>query len=73
MNKTSTANHYAGRDETPVRMIVVDMDGTLLGVDGKVSPRTLAAISPAGGGVPAGSAVSCAIAGGRRGRGAGDR
>jgi HAD superfamily hydrolase (TIGR01484 family) len=28
-------------------MIVVDMDGTLLGVDGKVSPRNLTAIRAA--------------------------
>src|SRR6185503_17005625 len=32
---------------SPVRMIAVDMDGTLLGQDGCVSPRNLAALQAA--------------------------
>src|ERR1700712_4601325 len=32
---------------TPVRMIAVDMDGTLLGADGRVSAKNLAAVKAA--------------------------
>jgi hydroxymethylpyrimidine pyrophosphatase-like HAD family hydrolase len=35
------------RKPTPVRLIAIDMDGTLLGEDGKVSPRNLAALRSA--------------------------
>jgi hydroxymethylpyrimidine pyrophosphatase-like HAD family hydrolase len=37
---------YAGED-LPVRMIAVDMDGTLLGADGQVSARNVAALKAA--------------------------
>lgn len=37
----------AMQNETPIRMIAVDMDGTLLGPDGHVSPRNLAALQAA--------------------------
>ncbi len=44
MNKQDLELRAGREDEFPVRMIALDMDGTLLGEDGKVSPRNLAAI-----------------------------
>jgi hydroxymethylpyrimidine pyrophosphatase-like HAD family hydrolase len=46
---------------TPIRMIAVDMDGTLLGEDGQVSPRNLAALLAA-----EAAGVTVVVATGRR-------
>ena len=47
MNDLEAVKPRAGEVALPIRMIAVDMDGTLLGSDGKVSTRNLAALKAA--------------------------
>jgi hydroxymethylpyrimidine pyrophosphatase-like HAD family hydrolase len=44
---TSWMREYTGDWRVMMRMLAVDMDGTLLGADGQVSPRNLAALKAA--------------------------
>jgi hydroxymethylpyrimidine pyrophosphatase-like HAD family hydrolase len=46
-DSSMTWDHHLAAPKPPIRMIAVDMDGTLLGEDGKVSPRNLAAMKAA--------------------------
>jgi hydroxymethylpyrimidine pyrophosphatase-like HAD family hydrolase len=47
VNRTTTNGAERAAGQTPIRMIAVDMDGTLLGLNGRVSAENLAALRAA--------------------------